>query len=235
MKRTLMILAVLAMAFAGCQKDKDKGGVKPITGTVDGHEWVDLGLPSGTLWATTNVGAKAPEAYGDYFAWGETMPQAHNAYSWSSYKYCNGSYSTLTKYCNDASYGYNGFTDTLTCLLPVDDAAAANWGDGWRMPTQTELMELKDNCTMTWTTQNGVNGSMFTGPNGNSIFMPAAGLRNNGEFYSAGSGGYWSSSLYTNEPYGAWSLYFDSNDFSMYDGNRNLGLTVRPVCLAPQN
>ncbi len=231
MKRTLMILAVLAMALAGCQKDKDDGGDIHTTGTINGHNWVDLGLPSGTLWATTNIGAKAPEDYGSYFAWGETQPQFDTVYSWSSYKYCNGSNTTLTKYCNNTSYGYNGFTDTLTCLLPVDDAATANWGDGWRVPTRTELMELKENCTVTWLSRNGFYGRLFKGTNGNSIFLPAAGQSRGGSFYGGDSSGYyWSSSIDTVKPDNAWFLNFHSGHCDMYDSYRYYGLSVRPVC-----
>lgn len=122
----------------------------------DYHEYVDLGLPSGTLWATCNVGANAPEEYGDYFAWGEIQPKDY--YDESTYQYCIGSYNTLTKYCNNSSYGYNGFTDNLTTLQPEDDAATANWGAGWRMPTKGEWEELYNNTTCTWTTQNNVSG-----------------------------------------------------------------------------
>ena len=105
--------------------------------------WVDLGLPSGTLWATCNVGANAPEEYGDYFAWGET--QSKDYYYWDTYQYCMGSSATMTKYCNKSNYGYNGFTDNLTTLLPEDDAATANWGTDWRMPTRDEWDELFQN------------------------------------------------------------------------------------------
>ena len=98
--------------------------------------YVDLGLPSGVLWATYNVGAEYPEAYGNHFAWGETQPK--DTYNWNNYQYCNGSNNTLTKYCNNSSYGFNGFTDNLTMLLPEDDAATANWGADWRMPTKNE-------------------------------------------------------------------------------------------------
>jgi len=208
---------------------------KALKGTLNGHEWIDLGLPSGTLWATCNVGANTPEAYGDYFAWGETQPQASNTYNWSSYKYCNGSYNTLTKYCSNASYGNNGFTDTLTVLLPEDDAATANWGSGWRMPTQTELRELKDNCTVTLTTQNGVNGRLFTAANGNSVFLPAAGYRwGSGLNYGGSYGRYWSSSLGTDYPGFAWYLYFYSDNYDMDGDGRYYGFSVRPVC-ASQN
>ncbi len=240
MNRAIVILAVLAMAFVGCRKEpvnnenNGGGGLCAQCGMVNGHAYVDLGLPSGTLWATTNVGAKTPESFGDYFAWGETRPQSDSVYKWSSYKYCNGSSSKLTKYCNKSSYGNNGFTDTLTRLLPEDDAATANWGGGWRMPTQTELMELKNNCTHEWTTQNGVNGHLFTAMNGNSIFLPAAGYCYSGNLCDSGSDGhYWSSSLYSANPIGAWCFNFYSENFGKNDFfYRYDGFPVRPVCLA---
>ena len=198
----------------------------------NGHAYVDLGLPSGLLWATCNVGANAPEDYGDYFAWGETQPKDY--YDWS--QYCNGNYNTLTKYCNDAEYGNNGFVDNLTVLFPEDDAATANWGDGWRMPTKAEWVELYNNTTVTWTTQNGVNGRLFTAANGNSLFLPAAGYRYLGSLLSAGSYGYyWSSSLYTDNPGGAWYLYFSSGDYGMYGSGRYCGQSVRPVRSSGQN
>ena len=199
------------------------------TGTLNGYDWVDLGLPSGTRWATCNVGASTPEGYGDYFAWGETT--AKTSYNWSTYRYCNGSNTTLTKYCNNSSYGNNGFTDNRTTLEASDDAATANWGSDWRMPTYDELNELKNNCTVTWTTQNGVNGRLFTGPNGNSIFLPAAGDRGDSDLYGAGSlGGCWSSSLYTGYTGSAWNLDFNSGDYGMYSDYRCYGLAVRAVC-----
>ncbi len=195
------------------------------------HEYVDLGLPSGLLWATCNVGADNPEDYGDYFAWGETQPKSN--YDWSTYQYCNGSNSTLTKYCSNPSYGYNGFTDNLTTLLPEDDAAAANWGGNWRMPTKEEFQELYNNTTVTWTQQNGVNGRLFTASNGNSLFLPAAGPRWDVEFDGAGDWGlYWSSSLYTGMglPDLAWDFYFDSGfSQSRATADRCYGFTVRPV------
>lgn len=156
-------------------------------GTYNGHAYVDLGLPSGTLWANCNVGADNPEDYGDYFAWGETTTKS--TYDWSTYQYCMGSSNTLTKYCYNFSYGYNGFTDNLTTLLPEDDAATANWGSGWRMPTNEEWNELYDNTTVTRTMQNGVNGRLFTASNGNSLFLPAAGCRGNSSLDYAGSNG----------------------------------------------
>ena len=190
--------------------------------------YVDLGLPSGTLWATCNVGADDPEDYGDYFAWGETQPK--DAYSWSNYQHCNGSYNTLIKYCNKSSYGYNGFTDNLTTLLPEDDAATANWGADWRMPTKNEWMELYQNTTHVWTTRNGIRGRLFVGPNGNSIFLPAAGGRYENTLSAVGSGGnYWSSSLYTTVPGYSWYYYFSSDYSSMCNNNRYYGRSVRAV------
>ena len=196
------------------------------------HEYVDLGLPSGTLWATCNVGANVPEEYGDYIAWGEITPKT--TYSWSNYQYCNGDEYTLTKYCDDSSYGYSGFTDDLTTLLPEDDAVTANWGNGWRMPTDAEWMELYQNTTRTWTTQNGVNGYLFTASNGNSLFLPAAGQRWVDELYFAGSRGlYWSSSLGTIYPNLAWFFMFYSGNFEMGHDYRCCGQSVRPVRSAP--
>ena len=199
-----------------------------------GHAYVDLGLPSGLLWATWNVGADSPEDYGDYFAWGETQPKSD--YSWGTYQYCNGSASTLTKYCNNASYGYNGFTDNLTTLQPSDDAATANWGTDWRMPTIEEWQELYNSTTHIWTTQNGVKGELFTATNGNSLFLPAAGSRYGTSLGNASTfGGYWSSSLITGGPYVAWCLYFDSGSCRMGGYDRDGGRSVRPVRSASKN
>ena len=216
------------------EKQYKYGSVKSFTtdekptgnGTLNGHEWVDLGLPSGLKWATCNVGASQPEEYGDYFAWGEVEPKDY--YDWSTYKWCNGSYDTQTKYCTDSYYG---IVDNKTTLELSDDAANYNWGGGWRMPTTEEQDELYDNCSWEWTTQNGVYGRKVTGPNGNSIFLPAAGYRNGSSLYGVGSGGlYWSSSLNTFRPYGAYYLFFgsDSVDWDYY--YRYYGFTVRPVC-----
>ena len=193
------------------------------------YEYVDLGLPSGTLWATCNVGATTPEGYGDYFAWGETQPKSY--YDWSTYRYCNGSYDQLTKYCTNSYYGHNGFTDYLTVLQPTDDAATANWGSSWRMPTKEQWEELRYKTTSIWTSSNGVNGWLFTASNGRNLFLPAAGYRWEGEFRSVGSyGHYWSSSLYTDHlPGYARDFYFDSYGCIMYYDIRSYGQSVRPV------
>ena len=223
------------------EKQYKYGSVKSFTtlekptghGTLNGHEWVDLGLPSGLKWATCNVGASQPEEYGDYFAWGEVEPK--NYYDWSTYKWCNGdnyTYTyTQTKYCTNSDYGYNGFTDYKTTLELSDDAANYNWGGGWRMPTYEEQDELRNNCSWEWITQNGVDGYTVTGPNGNSIFLPAAGHRYDSSLYEVGSYGYcWSSSLYAGYPNCACGLcfYWYGVDRDYY-GRRFIGFSVRPV------
>ena len=195
----------------------------------NGHEYVDLGLS--VKWATCNVGATKPEEYGDYFAWGETQPKS--TYDWSTYKYCNGSHTTLTKYCTTSSYGT---VDNKTTLDLSDDAARANWGGSWRMPTDAELTELREQCTWIWTTQNGVYGYKVTskksGYTNKSIFLPAAGRRSGSSLDLAGrQGDYLSSSLGTDYPSSAYELYFDSGSVGSYGNGRSGGSSVRPVCL----
>ena len=201
---------------------------KPDAGIPDanGYEYVDLGLSSGLLWATMNVGADSPEDYGDYFAWGETEPK--DEYNWSTYKWCEGSNDTQTKYC---THSYYGTVDNKTILELSDDAANANWGGDWRMPTKAEQEELVEECTWDWTTQNGVNGYKVTSKtNGNSIFLPATGYHYFSDLYDAGSSGlYWSSSLLTGYSYDAYVLNFNSSLVDWYSGYRYYGLSVRPV------
>ncbi len=195
----------------------------------NGHAYVDLGLPSGLLWASCNVGATNPEDYGDYFAWGETTTKS--TYDWSTYKYCNGSPTTLTKYCTSSSYGT---VDNKTALDITDDAARANWGGTWRMPTKAELDELHTECTWTWTTLNGIYGYRVTSKKDTtkSIFLPAAGYRDSWSLYDyAGSyGRYWSSSLFKSGPSSAYYLIFHSDNYSWNGYNRYFGQSVRPVC-----
>ena len=189
-------------------------------------EYVDLGLS--VKWATCNVGADSPEDYGDYFAWGEVEPK--ETYNWSTYKYCNGTNKTLTKYCGHSSYGNNGFTDGKTILDLEDDAATVNWGGAWRMPTDAELTELREKCKWTWTSQNDVNGYKVVGPNGNSIFLPAAGYKDGESLLITRSfGNYWSSSLYPNYSDLAYSVYFYSDVVVRFGSNRDHGRSVRPV------
>ena len=200
---------------------------------MNGHEYVDLGLS--VKWATCNVGATKPEEYGNYYAWGETKTKT--AYGWNTYKWATVTYDaedewwnleTLTKYNTSSDFGT---VDNKTVLDPEDDVARANWGGQWRMPTNAEWQELIDNCTWTWTTRNGVKGcTVKSNINGNSIFLPAAGFRNYDGLYLAGfDGGYWSSSLNTDDPYCAWYVIFYSDGVYMNYGSRYYGRSVRPV------
>ena len=198
---------------------------------------VDLGLS--VYWSTCNLGASRPEDYGDYYAWGEVEPYYSSqdpltwkegkseGYYWPSYKWCNGSSSTLSKYNTDNSCGS---VDNKTVLDPEDDAAHVILGDKWRMPTDAEWTELREKCSWTWTTQNGVNGRLVTGKNGNSIFLPAAGGRSHADLNRAGSCCYyWSSSLGTDDPDRAWLVYFDAGTVDRYYFSRCLGRSIRPV------
>ena len=181
------------------------------------REAVDLGLS--VKWANCNVGAKSPEEYGDYFAWGETKTKSK--YTKYNSVICDLSISELK------SRGIIGSDGNLTVAY---DAATANWGGGWRMPTLDEMKELCNNCSWSWTTQNGVNGYMITGPNGNSIFLPDAANRNGAGGYSRGSSvDYWSGTLYEYNSRYAYGLDFNGGRWnwsydSCYDGH-----TVRPV------
>lgn len=189
-----------------------------LTSCPDDHHphMIDLGLPSGTKWACCNVGASAPEQYGSYFAWGETSPKSY--FSWENYAYYNS---------NTGGYNYIGSDIAGTSY----DAATANWGSPWVMPSLDQMNELKNNCTSEWTTENGVNGSRFTGPNGASIFLPAAGYRWEDDLDLAGSNGYyWSSALDGLSTDGAWYLLFGFGGVYARNGLRHYyGLSVRPV------
>lgn len=219
----------------------------PSSGTYHGEayataphpqtDWVDLGLPSGVLWAMCNLGASAPEEYGNYYAWGEISPK--EVYNWNTYRYGTadgeGNLLTLTKYNTHSDYGT---PDSLTILRATDDAAtmAIGIGSGARTPTKEEWQELIDYSTVEWTTMNGVNGLKFTSiTNGNTLFFPAAGMRYGSELYGVdgcGFGFYWSSSLDTNSPSDAWVFSFDSNNpFHVGKSNRRYGFTVRAVRL----
>lgn len=187
-------------------------------------EAIDLGLS--VKWANHNVGASSPEGYGGYYAWGETKEK--NDYDWDTYKWCSGSWNYMTKYSTNS---YDGSKDNKTILDPSDDVAHVKWGGSWRMPTRDEIKELVNNCTWKWTTYNGVNGQLVTGPNGNSIFLPAAGYRDGTDLYNRGSDGYfWSATLDESFSGYAYSLlyYYDSSGYWLY-GGRCYGHTVRPV------
>lgn len=242
MFRKTLVLLVLVTITTNCSTntdDNENNNENTIeiksnkrTGILNGHEWVDLGLPSGTLWATCNVGANSPEEYGDYFAWGETKKK--NNYNWNTYKFYKGSGFKITKYCSRSTGGYQGRTDNLTVLQPSDDAATINWGDGWRMPTKEEWQELLDMCWVTgrdWTTQNGVHGFLFTRPYGTSLFLPAAGYHYNNNMDLVNKNGqYWSSTLVKDSPYAAWLWGFSSVGCSNILEYRIYGFSVRPVC-----
>ncbi|MBQ5681401.1 MAG: Ig-like domain-containing protein [Bacteroidaceae bacterium] len=208
-------------------KAECKVTVKNVSGSLNGHDYVDLGLPSGTLWASCNVGANSPDEYGNYFAWGETEPKSD--YSWSYYKYCKNYSSIMTKYCTNSSHGT---VDNKTELEPSDDAATANWGSGWQMPSLKQFKELINSSytTTTWTTLNGKYGRKITSKsNGNSIFLPAAGWRDDTSLNNAGSSGnYWSRSLDTSGNSSAYYLQFHSSNFLTYY-YRYSGRSVRPV------
>ena len=175
--------------------------------TLNGYEAVDLGLS--VKWATCNVGAESPEDYGNYYAWGET--ETKNVYyntTSVTYEMSLSDFSGKTKY----------------------DAATANWGGSWRMPTSTELEELVENCTWTWTTQNSVKGYLVTGTNGNSIFLPAAGYISIRSLSNVGtSGHYWTSTPYGSYDKSAYQLLFGSGYQSVGNAVRYYGHTVRPV------
>lgn len=171
---------------------------------------VDLGLS--VDWAGWNVGASSPEGYGSLFAWGETSPKS-GEYVESTYRYHDGSsYINIGSNISGTQY----------------DAARANWGGSWRMPTKSECEELKNRCTWKWTTYNGVNGMKVTGPNGNSIFLPAAGWRDVALYSRGRHGDFWSGSLYDGSG-SAWGLYFNSSGAYVSYSFREDGLSVRPV------
>jgi predicted secreted protein len=217
---SILIVTFAIAAMVGCgKKDNDN--------SIDSG-WVDLGLPSGTLWAKCNLGADSPEGYGDYLAWGET--QGKNIYDWSTYRYCTAegdSLLTLTKYNTSETYGT---VDGLTTLQIMDDAAAVRLS-GTRMPTREDWEELLASTVAEWVTQNGVAGYRLTASNGNSLFLPAAGSSNGTELVAAGVFGfYWSASLYTDSPDDAWSFSFLSGADSIGSfGYRSDGQSIRPV------
>ncbi len=241
------MLLISFFTFSSCKKDP----VNPVP------EMVDLGLPSGVKWASCNLCesgfVSSPEEYGDYYAWGETEPyykagyaqstspvwkDFKRGYNWASYKWCNRSSTSLTKYNTKSNYGST--VDNKTVLEADDEAdddvAHVKLGGSWRMPTNAEWAELinTSNCTWEWTTQNGINGYKVTSKkNGASIFLPAAGSREDATLRNFGSyGSYWSSSLDTSLPYGAYAVGFNSGNVRRNNYSRCIGLSVRPVyCL----
>lgn len=232
MKKLFYIAAValLTVGMASCEKDDDNGGSNNTnnTNTPTDGAWVDLGLPSGLLWASCNIGSSSIEQYGNYYAWGETSPKS--IYSWESYLY--GDYDTdegytLFKYNVSSRYGQ---VDDKTVLDASDDAARAALGGDARMPTSSEWLELISYTTATWTSVGSVNGVRLTGENGNSIFLPAAGRKQDSELGALGeSCVYWSSSLDQVNPSSAKCFYCYSDDPRTTVGGRNRGYPVRAV------
>ncbi len=203
------------------------------SGTINGQSYVDLFLPSRTLWATCNIGASSPEDYGDYFAWGETegYNDGKTNFNWITYKWGNGSSDSLTKYNTRSNYGV---IDNKTELDLEDDAAYVNWGAEWHMPSLEQFRELINSSytTTEWMTQNGVIGLKITSKtNGNSIFLPAAGFREFKLFDAGLCCSYWSRTLYTSSPLNACDLYCNSSDVSMGSSFRLYGRSIRPVRL----
>lgn len=185
-------------------------GIPPVLAQA-----VDLGLPSGTLWADMNLGATRSSDMGMRVAWGETFKK--DAYSWATYTHCNGDYQSMIKYCTSETYGT---VDNLTELEPEDDAATVLMGAEWTIPTSTQLDELRTNATWTWTLENGVPGYLVTGPNGNSIFLPSDANR---------LAFYWTKSLSIYYPYSAHHLYIDFEAYNHAFGSRFEGEYVRAV------
>ena len=208
-------------AYAIVDGEYKYGEVRSFTtessSTVTSGDAIDLGLS--VKWASCNVGANSPEEYGYYFAWGETTAK-------SSYTDAN----SVTYDLSTSALKSRGIIDAAGNLTSAYDAATANRGDKWRMPTENEMKELINQCTWEWTSVNGVNGQLVTGPNGNSIFLPVAGCRLDTSLNGAGSYGfYWSASPYGNYGYYACSLRFYSGDYFWYNGDRYHGQAVRPV------
>lgn len=220
MKTKLFIMLIALFVMVGnnsvnaqVRKTQKRTAVKkPVRKQT--HQAIDLGLPSGTKWASCNVGANKPEEYGDYYAWGETTTKKE--YTEDNYLYYkNGKYVNIGDDISGTQY----------------DVAHVKWGEKWQMPTLEQILELVHNCKYEWTTLNGVKGGKLTGPNGNSIFLPAAGNRWYGDLSRAGEYGYyWSSTQNPDLSYDAYFLYSYSGgaNWNGYYG-RGYGRSVRPV------
>ena len=219
---SITLFCLVVITLSSCKKEDD---VTPKDDGANGWEYVDLGLS--VKWATCNIGASKPEEYGNYYAWGET--ETKSLYTWSTYKHCNGSYDTQTKYCTDSDYGT---VDNKTTLDKSDDVAYTTLGGKWRMPTDAEWTELRTQCNWTWVTYSGVKGYKVEASNGNSIFLPAAGSRDGSNLSDVGSyGSYWSSSLGESNLGRAWDVYFGSSGVYRDLNRRYVGQSVRPVLL----
>lgn len=241
----IMLLTVVFTSFT--REDVDNLKEKPTKGILNGHEWVDLGLPSGLLWATCNIGASDPHQAGNYFAWGEV--ETKEKYLWETYKWAykwGKDSEKLTKYCLDSRDGYKGFVDSLTMLEPCDDAATVNWGSGWRTPTIEDFEELLHVCKWDWKEEiihQSIGlpliknwGYRVTGPNGSSIFLSPTGFKCPG-IHDSHIGNYWASTLKPNELYhGAMycglTFWRGGDPYIYYFYSPMYGLPIRPVCSA---
>lgn len=234
-RKILILAAVLLgmLAAASCEKEEPYEFVFPDdTDTVvpDPPEppaqvepYVDLGLS--VKWGSWNLGATKPAEFGTYFAWGEVEPK--EIYADSTYRFFNGTEGSINKYSTSRRYG---MADYKTILDPADDAAHAMLDSSWRMPTQEEMQELMERCTWSWTEQDSVAGYVVTGPNGNSIFLPAAGYRDGDQLKEDGMAGlYYTSSLFAEYPSYAYYLNFTRTSRTTEGILRNKGLAIRPV------
>ena len=208
---TMFVIAI--NSNKGNNYSTTKTETKATSGYLNGHEWVDLGLPSGTKWATHNLGTTFTNGYGDYYAWGEIRTK--NSFTEKGYRYTKDPF-----YANPSR------------LYGNDDAATVIWGNGWYMPTCKDFDELKNCCTCIWTTNGKTHGYSITGPNGNSIFLPAAGFYTESGYSDADiCGYYWSCMLCEDHTTHAALLYFDSSDYGKsFCGFRYYGMSIRPVC-----
>lgn len=221
----------MSLAEANATVEQKSQVSNATTGSKNGHEWVDLGLPSGTKWATCNVGASSPSEYGDYFAWGETSPKS--SYTWENLKYrISGNRYDNVKFSKYVTDSKNGKVDGKKELELSDDAAYVNWGKGWRMPSLSQIMELIDLCVWERIKTNGRNGFNVVGPNGNSFFLPVTGFREGTEIDANYNGYYWTRSLflYDSDNNAAFCTDFRSDALLLYYGmSRPTGASVRPV------
>lgn len=229
MKRIAYLVAAAAVLLAvSCGKENKEQTEKNES---EGFEFVAIDLGLSVKWANANLGATAPEEYGDYYAWGETKTKED--YSFGTYVWCNGSFITLTKYNTSTSYGT---VDNKTFLEAEDDVAHVKLGGKWRMPTSGEVDEListRNNSSYKWEWKsiNGHNGWLVTYlVNNNSMFLPATGQWIDTGLLDAGSiGRYWSSSLDTDCPFRGWYLHFYSGGVERFYNGRGTGFSVRPV------
>lgn len=223
---TISLLYVALFTYAD-NENVDGQGVS-VSGKEGLYTYVDLGLKSGTKWATHNVGATNPTEYGDYFAWGET--ETKEKYTLDTYKLCKGTDDSMTKYCTLKKWGT---VDNKKMLEADDDAATANWGSAWRMPTVKEIEELMNGCDWKWVEDfngSGVYGQLGTSKtNGKTIFLPAAGSFGTGPGYVNFYCNYWSSSLDVKFPGLSSILSFGDGNIHCSIDDRSNGNSVRAV------